>query len=90
MEPIENKEVRGITGKLAFAVFFGWSSLMCTTIFYMTSIKSEIRDNRKDAETDKKLLQYQIDNIRQTTELNNIQIKDLNKRIDDQEIKQLK
>lgn len=88
MEPIDQKEIRGISVKTAIAVFVGWSSLMFTIIGKTSSIESTIRNNKKDTEVDNKMLQYQIDNIKQSTELNSIQIEDLkNQRYSDHETK---
>ena len=84
MEPIENREIRGITARAGITFFIAWSSIMLTIVLYtgsikteMTLIKTEIILNKKEQESDRTIMQYQIDNIKQTTELNSIQIEDL-------------
>lgn len=85
MIPLETREIRGLSIKAAMGFILGWSSLMATMIMQFSSIRSEIRDNKKDSEVALKMMQYQVDNIRQTTELNSIQIQDLKKeRVNDE------
>ncbi len=77
MQSLETKEIRGLSAQTIIGVFAAWSTLLIAVLSSKSSIETKISENKKDMEISNKMLQYQIDNIRQTTELNSIQIQEI-------------
>ncbi len=87
MEPIENREIRGITVKTAFIIISCTLSIMLTVYGSYSSLRSEIVELRFSKDSDAKLNDLKMRQMDQRIDMINIQLKDLNKRIDDEHLK---
>ncbi len=84
MIPLEKREVRGITISTAFAFFFGWSSIIGTFALGYANLKEGLRDNARERAADKTVRDYEIQALRQTLDLHQIEINDIKRKQEEQ------
>ena len=80
MEDILNAQIKGVTVKIAWQFFAGWTSLVCFAVFAYVNIKSEIREQGLGQSRTDAIQDLRIDALKRDVELETLQIKDLNER----------
>lgn len=82
-ENIMQKEIKGISARILWQAFAGWTTIIFTLLGVYFSLKSEISNanlvqSRIDAIQD-----IRIDAVRRDVELNTLKIKDLTERFEE-------
>ncbi len=82
-ENIMQKEIKGISARILWQAFAGWTTMIFTLLWVYFSLKSEISNanlvqSRIDAIQD-----IRIDAVKRDVELNALKIKDMNQRLDE-------
>lgn len=81
IEPIENKEIRGITGRLIWTGISGVVVIVGTVMGTYFNLKSQLQDQNK-IDTVQDMI---INNVKASQEMQAAQIKEMNIRLNDME-----
>ena len=80
---IMEKEIKGISARILWQAFAGWTTMIFTLLGVYFSLKAEISQaNLVQSRTDA-IQEIRIDGIKRDVELNTIKMKDLNERLEE-------
>lgn len=77
---ILDTHLKGITARLLWQAFAGWTSLIITLLVTYYSLKAQIHDSTLQQSRTDAIQDMRLDGMKRDIELQNLQIKDLNER----------
>ena len=83
MEPIENKELKGVSIKTLWALIVATATIILFVMGSYTALKGEISDLKYQKDGDIKYNDLRMKQLEQRAEINAMNIKELSKRIDE-------
>ncbi len=80
---IMEKEIKGISARILWQAFAGWTTMIFTLLAVYFSLKSEISNaNLVQSRTDA-IQDIRIDAVKREVEINTLKMKDMNQRLDE-------
>jgi hypothetical protein len=79
-QTILDTQVKGITARLLWQAFAGWTSLVVVLLGIYFSLKSQIKDSTLEQSRIDAIQDLRLDGMKRDIELQNLQIKDLDER----------
>lgn len=76
-------QIKGITVKIFWQFVAGWTSIVFTLLFTYFSLKAQINDQALTQGRTDAIQDLRIDGIKRDVELQNLQIKDINERVNE-------
>lgn len=80
---IMDTQIKGITGKVLWRAFGGWTTIIMAVLFSYYSLKAQIHDYYLEQAKTDAIQDMRLDGMKRDIELQNLQIKDLNERFNE-------